>query len=184
MSSQTVCVGIIGDDTSGKTSIILQYTKHIFIEQYVPPMEDWTTVSIPNTSIQLEICDSAYLDDYYSHYTKIINKANYLVICFEVLKTSQTISHLKQWQDRCKTHPQKPILVVATKTDLRSERKAEDCFSLEQVQQIAKSFGAFDYVQCSAKTNTNVSLIFEKIAQHVQQPYTALQQEDKKCIIV
>lgn len=55
----------------------------------------------------------------------------------------------------------RPIVLVATQTDLRSQES--DHITKEEGQELAKQIGAFSYLECSAVERTGVKEVYEQV---------------------
>ncbi len=186
--AEGVDVGLFGDDTSGKTSIVRRYTDNVFTtEDYSPHIEDPKIIFLSQFDFLFNIIDTGY-DKGFSLYTRMMCYCNIYVLCFELNKNkSTTMKRLDWWIDHFKINGKHiPILLVGTKMDERSEAKNKsDYYSTEEGQKIAKKIGAFDYVECSAKENINIPLIFEKIGQFIKKHgMKSLKHQPSKCILM
>ncbi len=186
---KTITVGVFGDDTSGKTSIVRRYVDNVFTtEGYVPQMEHNKNVFLSQFDMYFQIVDTGYDKGFYL-YTTLMGHCNVFVLCFELNKMkSQTIKRLDWWITRLEHYGKdKPILLVGTKLDERNEAsKISEFYSTEEGQKTAQKIGAFDYIECSAKENINIPLIFEKIGQFIKEPgvKSRIKQKSSKCFLM
>ena len=65
--------------------------------------------------------------------------------------------------------PNRPIVLVGTKLDLRDDPKTET-IPLSEGLKIAKKIGAANYIECSALTGKNVNDVFETAVRAVLEP--------------
>lgn len=185
----TIKVAIIGQDGAGKSSLLKQFTKKEFDPTtYTPTNYESIEQEFPD-GIKMIIADTAYLDDGHRFIDQIMNYCEYFVFCFDVPKQGHSFPQVEMWHKRiCNNErfSKKPLLLVATKIDLRDDAQDKSQFlSKEELEEVARSFGAFDLIECSSKNNQNVGVIFDKILQHYKTPYcNYLKQKKDKCIVM
>ncbi len=185
----SIIIAIIGQDGAGKSSILKQYTEKEFDDtSYTPTYYDLIKQEYPE-GIKMEIFDTAYLDDGYRFIGLMMHYSQYFVFCFDVSKHGYSLSQMEWWHKMiCKDerHSKKPLLFVATKIDLRDSALDKSQFlSKEELEGIARSFGAFDLIECSSKNNHNIEIIFDKIVQHHKLPYCNYPKQKKdKCSVM
>ncbi len=188
-AQRTITVGLFGDNNSGKTSIVRRYADNVFTtEGYVPHIEDPKVVFLSQFDFLLKIVDTGY-DDCYNMYIKSMGYCNISVLCFHLNKSQSTTMHrLDWWMDHFKQYGKHiPILLVGTKLDQRNEAtNKEEYYSTEEGQKIAQKIGAFDYIECSAKENINIQLIFEKSGQFIKEHgmKSGSKQDSSKCMLM
>jgi small GTP-binding protein len=90
------------------------------------------------------------------------------LLCFSLIDVTSLknikSSWIKELQQHCAT-AKYSIILVGTKSDLRDESN-KNHVTKEMGEELKQEIGAFDYVECSAMTNTNVKQLFEKIMDH------------------
>lgn len=84
-----------------------------------------------------------------------------------------------QWYKEISQHcPDVPIVLVGTKADLRSvksmvdelKKNNEEPITVAQGEHMAQEIGAMKYIECSAKTQQNLSSVFEEAVRCVINP--------------
>lgn len=87
-----------------------------------------------------------------------------------------------QWYKEINQHcPGVPIVLVGTKADLRGvktmvdelKKNNEEPISVAQGEHMAQEIGAMKYIECSAKTQMNLSSVFEEAVRCVINPQPA-----------
>jgi len=63
-----------------------------------------------------------------------------------------------------------PILMVGGKLDLKEKRQ----ISRKDAEKYLKTYGVFDYIECSSKTGENVELIFKTLVQKIMKPISKI----------
>lgn len=76
----------------------------------------------------------------------------------------ESLNNITEWLNTFKistaeNNIQIPIIMVGGKLDLQGKRAV----STEKAVNIAKTYGFYDYIECSSKTGDNVEIIFNKL---------------------
>lgn len=170
-------VTLIGYGSCGKTSLLNKHLYKEFEEQ-----KRTTTFSavkseykVKNKIIELRLWDTAGQNELTRLRELAIPYANYILICYSVdCKTSfneVTDTFVPQVNE---ISPNAQIFLVATKIDLRNDRKTIERLAEKSEFPITKNEGiklgkkirAVAYFECSAKEGLGVDEIFEKIAKY------------------
>lgn len=163
---------IVGDGACGKTCLLIVFSKGIFPVTYVPTVfENYVAeVSVDGRLVELALWDTAGQEDYDRLRPLSYPESNVILICFSVDAPDSLDNVMDKWISEVLHFCQGlPIVLVACKTDLREDAKTlEDMaragqapITYEQGRAVAEKIGAYDYVECSAKTNAGVKLVFE-----------------------
>jgi GTPase SAR1 family protein len=95
------------------------------------------------------------------------------LVCFSVISPTSFKNATKVWINEIRqsslSSRYTPIVLVGTKTDLRTNRLAVECLAKskekpitrEQGEQAAKRYGAIVYVECSALTQEHLKETFD-----------------------
>jgi len=81
--------------------------------------------------------------------------------------------------------------LVATKCDLRNnnnnnnnnKKNIQQLISTQDGFDLSKEIGAFDFVECSAKTMNNLNVVFDKAMRLALNPITTKKKDKSSCII-
>ena len=163
---------MVGDGGVGKTCLIISYTTNAFPGEYIPTVFDnyEATVSMDSKRmVKLDIHDTAAQCDY-----DRIRPAGYpgtdvFLICFSVISSHSFDAVKSKWYPEIQHYcPDVPILLVGTKSDLRTDseictrlaNKGLSMVTVEAAKQCAIEIGAVNYVECSALSQHNLSSVF------------------------
>ena len=167
------CV-VVGDGAVGKTSLLLSYTTNTFNEDYVPTVFDnySALVQVDKKVCSLGLWDTAGQEDYSRLRPLSYPQTDCFLILFSVVSPSSFKNVTETWLQEIRHYcPNVPIVLAATKTDLRddpiaisrlSERNMTP-ISSEQGKSLAKEIGAKYYLEVSAKTQHGVRDLFNDV---------------------
>jgi len=116
-------------------------------------------IKVNGQNVNLAIWDTAGEEKFDSITNFYCRSARAAVVCYDITDP-QSLKDINKWIDKIKNEAQEDcaILIVGNKCDLEDERKVD----LAAAKSIASSFNA-TVVEASAKTGTNVPLIFEQV---------------------
>lgn len=109
----------------------------------------------------LSILDNAGQHDYESMRTFTYKDSEVLVLCYSVVDRTSIESIKDFWVpevSHCRRR--KPIILVATQTDLRKGDN-KDSISTDEGAKLAKDIGADTFVECTAYDKDSVNHVFE-----------------------
>ena len=166
------CV-VVGDGAVGKTSLLISYTTNSFSTDYCPTVFDnySALVRVDNKNISLGLWDTAGQEEYDRLRPLSYPQTDVFLICFSVVSPPSYTNVKERWYPEIKHHcPNTPIVLVATKTDLRNDSKAISRLAernmapltFEQGNKLAKEIGAVKYMECSAQTQQGVRALFDE----------------------
>ncbi|KAL2867693.1 cell division control protein 42 [Aspergillus lucknowensis] len=163
---------LIGDCSTGKTSLLVSYATKKFTLEYVPeffePYE--AKVQAAGQEFSLQLWDTGSSMDYYRSMRLPYNEADVLLLCFGVDMPHSLESLREKWvPEVCHHAPRVPCLVVGLKTDLRDDpRVVKQLKGLkmgpverDEGMKEAKELG-YEYIECSALSRENVDEVFQK----------------------
>jgi Ras-related C3 botulinum toxin substrate 1 len=189
MSLRHIKCVVVGDGAVGKTCLLMTYTTNSFPGEYIPTVFDnyAANVIVDDMPIRLGLWDTAGQEDYERIRPLSYPQTNVFLICFSLVSESsyQNVDH--KWHPEVRQHcgPDVPIILVGTKVDLRddpdsiSELVDEGKKPLKFVDglKLQKKIDANKYIECSAKTLTNVHEVFEEA---VRAALVAMEPKKKK----
>ncbi len=172
---------LIGDSNCGKTSLINRYVKKQFSENYICTIGvDFLmkNILLNNELIKLQIWDTAGMEKYKQITTSYYRGAQAALICFD-LTNYQSFLNLEKWivdYDRNSNSIfKKVIYIIGTKADLVLERQV-DCKEIEEFV----SRNNYAYYECSAKSGTNIDVLFLELTQLLYSHYKCNKDDEVK----
>ncbi|KAI9358266.1 GTP-binding protein rho5 [Zopfochytrium polystomum] len=169
-------VVFVGDNTAGKTTLLIVFARSIFPEVYVPSAYEYSEVQVhvdEHTSVQLNLWDIAYNDDFPRLRPLAYPLTDVFVLCFSV-GDPRTLARVEsEWFPEIRHHcPHSPILLVGCRKDLRDDpetladlaRNGRHPVTYEEGFRMAQLMGAAQYVECSAIQNDGVNDVFKAAA--------------------
>jgi len=186
------CV-VVGDGAVGKTCLLISYTTNAFPGEYIPTVFDNYSANVmaDNKPINLGLWDTAGQEDYDRLRPLSYPQTDVFLVCFSIISPSSFENVSSKWYPEIQHHaPHVPILLVGTKSDLRSDdatvsqlkSKGLDLISLDKANAKAKEIGAVKYMECSALTQTGLKDVFdEAIRAALSKPN---KKRRRKCLIL
>ncbi|XP_063901769.1 ras-like GTP-binding protein Rho1 [Zophobas morio] len=163
-------VVVVGDGACGKTCLLTVYVQKKFPEEYVPTVFEnhVSEVSCDGKDYELALWDTAGQEEYDRLRPLSYCETDCIVVCFAVDMRDSLENIEPKWIAEVKHYcPNEPIVLCALKVDLRDSEKG--CISREEGQQLADKLNVA-YVECSAKNNENVNLVFETAIRACSKP--------------
>src|SRR3990167_8897805 len=170
---QTIKCVVVGDGAVGKTCMLVSYTTNSFPGDYIPTVfENYAAIlMVDNQPVNLGLWDTAGQEEYDRLRPLSYPQTDVFLACFSVVSPDSFSNLKKKWYAEIKHHcPNTPIIVVATKIDLRNDpaalqRLAEKNLSMvttAQGNQLAKEICANKYLECSSLTQVGIKAVFEE----------------------
>ncbi|KAJ3154798.1 hypothetical protein HDU89_008038 [Geranomyces variabilis] len=159
-------VVVVGDERTGKTALCLVYCRAPF------PATHFTTVSdtYSRSGCTLELADTAGSYEFDRLRPFSYDNADAFIIAFAVDDPLSLENVEEKWVPEVRYFSAKvPILLVALKTDLRSDQETAQRLSRESLrpvrfdegEAVAARIGAAKYIECSARDSINVDAVFD-----------------------
>ncbi|MHA1311650.1 MAG: Rab family GTPase [Candidatus Helarchaeota archaeon] len=170
MSAYVLKVVIAGEGSVGKTSLLMRFTKGIFIENTKMTIGvDFSAVKIrASTSlgekvITLQIWDFGGEERFRFILPGYVVGASGAILCFDLTKPS-TLESLPEWIELIRSKvPDIPIILVGTKSDLVEYRKVDH----DVAEQKVKEWGLSGYIEVSSKSGDNIGYVFGLLSQEM-----------------
>ena len=154
---------LIGNSDVGKSSLILRYVDQIWNDVFVPTIGvDFKVKSleIEKKSIKLQIWDTAGQERFRNVISSYFKGAHGILLIFDITSRN-SFKELENWLGEVERNASSQILkiLIGNKCDLEEERE----ISKDEGEAFAMRNG-MQYIETSAKINTNVNEAFEALA--------------------
>jgi len=158
---QIIKIGVVGDGTVGKTTLLLSYITNAFLTDYTPTVFDNFSAieNVDGALMNVILWDTAGQDDYKTIRTTCYEKVNYdiFLLCFSVVHRDSFENVKYKWLEELKAQaPNTPYVLVGTKTDLRKDDDANH-ISFKEGEKRCKEIKAKAYLECTATSPPSVT---------------------------
>ncbi|VVC97166.1 ras-like GTP-binding protein RhoL [Leptidea sinapis] len=156
-------ITVVGDGMVGKTCLLYVYTRNEFPKEYVPTVFDNYIghITVDGVEVEMALWDTAGQEDYERLRPLSYTSTNCFLVCFSVGSRSSYDNVVLKWYPELKHFSHSvPIVLVATKIDLRATDKA--VITTQEGKQLRKKIRAVQYVECSALERINMHEVFEE----------------------
>jgi len=157
-----------GDGAIGKTCLLIFYQSQTFPEVHIPTIFENKTIEKAVKlngelqTISIDLWDTAGQEEFDRLRILAYPGTNVFLLCFCVVEPISFKNLAQKWVPEIKHHePDGLIVLVGTKSDLRSEKSEEEQVSQEEIDAYTQKIGAVAYVETSALQQKNVDLCFE-----------------------
>lgn len=155
---------IVGDATTGKTSIVRRFTEGSMPSEYT---QTYFENSKKRIIVKNEKIDLNFFDTGGGHEFDNIRPLNYAgadlcIITFAIDDAQSLENVLDRWSPEISEQlAEVPIILVGTKEDQRKKVDKEKHVTYQQGNKIANKINAKFYLECSAKKNSGINEIFD-----------------------
>jgi len=154
---------LLGDSAVGKSSLVLRFVKKQFYEYQESTIGAaflTQTVNVKDYVVKFEIWDTAGQERYHSLAPMYYRGAASAVVVYD-LTNRQSFVRAKSWVKELQKqgNPNIVIALAGNKLDLQEKRQVES----DEAKSYADENGIM-FLETSAKTDHNVTLLFEQIA--------------------
>jgi len=167
-------VVILGDTNTGKTSLVLRFAEGYYRnEARSATMGAFFITKRIQTSngitCKVQIWDTAGQSQFRKMAPMYYNTAAAAIICYDVTNP-QSYHSMCGWLEELHQSADEKIVIaiVATKNDLMDGAVLSTLVSTSEVERMAEEIGAL-FLNTSAKTNTNINLLFQRVSERVLQ---------------
>lgn len=172
MTMEVKCV-VVGDGAVGKTCMLISYTEGKFPKEYVPTVFDnyEATIIVEGKEVKFSLWDTAGQEGYARIRTLSYPKTDIFLLCFSVVNHPSFVNVKDRWYVEIKHHcPNVPMIIVGTKTDLRTDeatleslrKEGKSPISEEEANSMVKELGALKFLECSALTRQGLKNVFDE----------------------
>ncbi|GME82106.1 unnamed protein product [Ambrosiozyma monospora] len=159
---------VIGDSGCGKTSLLINYKdgKPASYEDYIPTIFETYNCFVTNKesgkTFKLSLHDTAGQEDFEGLRTPVYAEIDMVIACYSI-DSSVSLANIQDvWIPEVQqTKPDVPIVLVATKSDLKNQLSPEQIVTPEEEKRVANAIGVIGHVQASAVTTENVKTVFD-----------------------
>jgi len=163
---------IVGDGACGKTCLLIVFSKDQFPEVYVPTVfENYVAdIEVDGRQVELALWDTAGQEDYDRLRPLSYPDTDVILMCFSIDSPDSLENIPEKWTPEVKHFcPNVPIILVGNKRDLRNDegtkhelaKMKQAPVAVEEAKAMAEKIGAYNYLECSAKTKDGVRDVFE-----------------------
>jgi Ras-related protein Rab-1A len=154
---------LVGDSGVGKSSIVLRYSENTFIDSYISTIGvDFKiiTLEIDGKIIKLQIWDTAGQERFRTISTSYYRGAHAIIAVYDVCDEESLKNIENVWIPEIIAHgkPNIKIFIAGNKCD----SKAYKAITYDEGKHVAQKHSA-EFIEVSAKTNTNIQTLFENI---------------------
>lgn len=171
-AKQIKCV-VIGDGNVGKTCLLIARTQNAFPKVYVPTVFDnhQLQMEMDGIPISIDLWDTAGQEDFDRLRPLSYPKTDVFLVCFSIANNDSLQNVRSKWLPEISHHaPGVPHLLVGTKSDLRGDAKVQNELKSKggkmvdagDGENMAQQIGSVKYIECSAKTQDNITSVFEE----------------------
>lgn len=160
--NKPIKVTAVGDGMVGKTCMLITYTTKKFPSEYVPTVFDNypEKIILDGEEFNVTLWDTAGQEDYERLRPLSYPHTDCFLLCFSVSARSSYENVASKWHPEIKHHcPNVPIVLVGTKSDLRSQETL-DLVTTREGKKMKKKIKAYKYVECSAIKQEGLQEVF------------------------
>lgn len=161
-------VTVVGDGMVGKTCLLITYTRQEFPEEYVPTVFDnyADNIKVDDITYNMVLWDTAGQEDYERLRPLSYPNTDCFLLCYSVSSRASFENIAQKWYPEIKHFsPAVPIVLVATKIDLRNEvaeenKESANFTTTQEGKKLKKKIKAIGFVECSALRQQGLKEVF------------------------
>jgi len=186
---------VVGDGGCGKTCLLIVYAHNRFPEAYIPTVfENYVTNrQFDGKIVEIALWDTAGQEEYDRLRPLSYPESHVILIVFSVDFPVSLGNVQDKWYPEVAHFCEgTPLILVATKTDLRRDDNTKRMLSAqgqrpvtsEQGAEVAREIGA-KYIECSAKTGSGVQEVFSlALRESMKNKWGKLPRPNKSCVVI
>ena len=159
--NNSIKIAFIGDQYSGKTSIINRYCENKFeddnYESTIAVDFKSKMILLNDQNIKLYFYDTSEQEKFHALIPSYIKDAKIIIIVYDITNKN-SFNNLNFWIKMIKKTKEKIIILVGSKNDLNKKRQV----TIQEGENLAKEKG-FLFYEVSSKNEKNINELFEKI---------------------
>lgn len=158
---------IIGDQSVGKSSILVRYADNVFSDQSISTIGvDFKikTLTLQGKTVKLQIWDTAGQEKFRNITTSYYRGAHGIIVVCDVTN-QRSFDNLAGWIDEIAKHVNEKelqMLLIGNKVDMEDSR----VITTEMLEEFANKYD-MPYIETSAKAGNNVEEVFNKMANEI-----------------
>ena len=154
---------LLGNSDVGKSSLILRYVDQVWSDTFVPTIGvDFKvkTLEIDNKQIKMQIWDTAGQERFRNVISSYFRGSHGILLIYDITNRD-SFKNLENWLIEIEKNASQNVLkiLIGNKNDLVNDREIQS----EEGQAFANRNG-MEFIETSAKMNTNVTEEFEALA--------------------
>lgn len=166
-------VVMLGDTNAGKTSLVLRFAEGYYRDEGRSATLGafFITKRIQTSNgitCKVQIWDTAGQPQFRKMAPMYYKTAAAAIVCYDVT-SSKSYSVMREWLDELRQHVSDGSIVIAiaaTKSDLAYEAEPSILVPAFEAEELSVTLDAI-FVDTSAKTNSNVNLLFQRVSERV-----------------
>jgi len=186
---------VVGDGGCGKTCLLIVYAHNRFPEAYIPTVfENYVTNrQFDGKIVEIALWDTAGQEEYDRLRPLSYPESHVILIVFSVDFPVSLENVQDKWYPEVAHFCEgTPLILVATKTDLRRDDNTKRMLSAqgqrpvtaEQGAEVAREIGA-KYIECSAKTGSGVQEVFAlALRESMKSKWGKIARPHKSCVVI
>ncbi|ORY31582.1 P-loop containing nucleoside triphosphate hydrolase protein [Naematelia encephala] len=190
---------VVGDGGCGKTCLLTVYAENRFPEEYVPTVFENLVTMIPSPTdpskiIELALWDTAGQEDFDRLRPLSYNDTDVILVVFACNHRPSLLNVQDKWYpEMAHFCADVPLLLICTKTDLRSDPTTKSLMAAQgtapisaiEGEKVAKEIGARRYLECSAKEGRGVREVFDAaVRESLKRGGLGRIGKGKKCVVL
>lgn len=162
---------MLGDRSVGKSAVVITHSSGQFPEGYIPNYFDNYPMHlmVDEKPYQLTVCEAICRDEYDRVRPQTYPDTDVFLILYSSVHPASFEKVRQKWYPEVTFHcPNTPIVLVATKIDIREQMSkstlnlSESLITYEQGFALSKEIGASKFIECSAATQQGLKDCFEE----------------------